>query len=95
MTVYIKEEITFTLLSSLFPPFLARVFKKLSYHSKGPENVLDDVLEKDQPRDFPAPSSLSREGGQEINGNTLLAKPALSRNPQSSSLLPSARAVSS
>lgn len=95
MTVHIKEEITFHLAFFTFPSFLARVFKKLSSHSKGPENVLDNVLEKDQATDFPAPSSLSREAGEEINGNTLLAKPTLSRNPQSPSLLPSAKAVSS
>lgn len=70
-----------TLLSSLFPPFLVRVFKKLESHSKGPENVLDDVLEKDQPMDFPAPSSVCREAGQEINGDILLAEPAPSRHP--------------
>lgn len=94
MTVYIEEEITFHLAFLTPPPFLAGVFKELStQHSKEPENALDNVLEKAWPTDFHAPQICQEKQGQERNGNFLLTKPTLSRNPRKSALLASTRAM--
>lgn len=84
MIIYIKKEITFQLAFFTFPPFSSSAFQKALIPHKGPENILDNVLEKDQPRDFPAPSSLCGEAGQETNGYIPLAEPTPSRNPTES-----------